>query len=76
MSEKTFQAKLTEDEIEAALKALATQIACYSINDEKYERFNYLAKRLLKIKKGDIELETETQPENNSPAETKAQGWA
>lgn len=73
MSNNKFQAKLTEEEIEAALKALATQIACYSISDEKYERFNYLAKRLLKIKKGEIEADTaETQQEDNSP---KPQGW-
>lgn len=72
MSEKTFQAKLTEEELTAALNNQANDIICNGITDEKYDRFNYLTKRLLKIKKGDIEVENETQQDDNSP---NPQGW-
>lgn len=73
MSEKTYQAKLTEEEINSSLKALATRIACYGITEDDFDRFNYLGKRLLKIKKGEIEVENEIPPTPETP---KPSGWA
>lgn len=68
MSEKTFQAKLTEAEIEAALQSVAMKISMGDFNEDVFERFTYLGKRLLKIKKGEVEVEVETNEVKQPPA--------
>lgn len=64
-----YQAKLTKEEIEAALRQVAWNIGNDGLTEEKYERFTYLAKRLLAIQAGKPEIETEKQ-EPNAPAST------
>lgn len=77
MSEKTYQAKLTEEEINSSLKTLAAKIACYGITEDGFDRFNYLAKRILKIQKGDPEINNETdQSENPAPVTPEPVGWS
>lgn len=60
MSNNKFQAKLTEAEIEAALQSVALKV-CMEFNEDVFERFTYLGKRLLKIKKGEVEVEVEVE---------------
>jgi len=57
---KTFQAKLTEEEIKAAYTSLAIKTAGVGLTEESFERLKYLGSRLLKIQKGEPEIETET----------------
>lgn len=80
MSEKTFQAKLTEGELKSALVSVALGVANSAngpigLNEEDIDRFNYLAKRILKIQKGDLEINNETD-ENPAPATPKPVGWS
>lgn len=79
MSADRHQVKLTKDEIKAALNNLCAQAISYGINDELYDRFNYLAKRLLTIQAGKPTIETE-QSENaasDTPSIPEAnKGWA
>lgn len=67
MSNNKYQAKLTEAEIEAALQSVALKV-CMEFNEDIFERFTYLGKRLLKIKKGEVEVEVETNEVKQPPA--------
>ncbi len=70
---KTFQARLTEEELISSLKAIATRISLYGVNEYDFDRFNYLGKRLLKIQKGEPEIENENLEAKSEQAKT--QGW-
>lgn len=52
---KTYQMKLTANEIEALVSRLSQGITGFShgVNEEHLDRLNYFAKRLIKIQKGD-----------------------
>lgn len=67
-----YQAKLTLDELQAALNKVATDVACYGITEERAERFSYLAKRILAIKENKPEINEPEQTENPAP---KNDGW-
>lgn len=60
---KTYQMKLTANEIAALVTRLTQGIIGFSdsVHEERLDRLNYFAKRLIKIQKGDdTEENTET----------------
>ena len=79
MSVDKHQVKLTKDEIKAALNNLCVQVISYGINDELYDRFTYLSKRLLAIQAGkpNIEIEQSENAASDTPSIPEAnKGWA
>lgn len=64
-----YQIKSTREEIEAILNWYYRGTNANGLNEDLAERINYYQKRLLKIQKGEPEIETENT-ENTAP-----KGW-
>lgn len=69
MSDKKYQIKATEEEIECVFNALCRQHSDTVTNfEEHFDRISYFGKRLVAIKKGEPEI---TQEPSTSSGEWK-----